>query len=373
MAFLNPSLLWGMLAISLPILIHFWYQKKGKTIAWAASQWLTEKTSLKHRGIRIDEIPLLIIRCLLVILLSLLLSKPLINLLAKNEVGEKIHLVQGNAKVMDNFRFELETAFAKKEKVFLIGEKQEALKDLSSISSKSNDILLFQQNINQLAKRPVELHVYLINDQIISRLPKIYIPGHYHIHSFIDSVSSFQKPFAGLPERSGSEKLNVLVNYNNTDEQQTVQAALLALTDVYDIAFNIDKQPVSNKHYNLVFTDQQPATNNSKTLYFLSKNQTNVAANVIEVQDSLRLATSDVVRNGQLPEWIGEKIMHHFDLAPGEIPLSNRQLMAHFESVKSDSHEDSETSRQWILLLFVSLLILERWVALRDNLRATHA
>ncbi len=70
MVFLQPVMFWGALAIVIPIIIHFWYQKKGETIAWAATQWLTDKTNLQHRGIRLDEVPLLLVRCLLIILLG---------------------------------------------------------------------------------------------------------------------------------------------------------------------------------------------------------------------------------------------------------------------------------------------------------------
>lgn len=374
MTFLNPGLLGGMLAIILPIVIHFWYQKKGKTIAWAASQWLTEKTSLKHRGIRLDEIPLLLIRCLLVILLSLLLSKPIIHWLTKREAKQKIHLVQANAKVADNFRFELETALKRKEKVFLISQKQEAVTNIASLSGKTDDILLLQQNINQLAKPTTELHLYLVNAHQISHLPKVYIPGSYRIHSILDSASKTQKAFAGLQEKLGGEMLNVLIDYKNSDEQQTVQAGLSALTEVYAVAFNMDKQSGANKHYDLIFTDQKVTVNNPKTLYISSagSEQVNAVTNVIAVEDSLRLSASDVVRNGQLPEWIGDKLIEHFDLTLIKTPLSKQQFESHFESVKADGDADSELPRQWILLLFILLLMLERWIALKTNLPTSH-
>jgi hypothetical protein len=93
MEFLQPALLWGAVAVVIPVIIHFWYQKKGKTIAWAATQWLTDKTSLQHRGLRLDEIPLMLLRCLLVLLFVLLLSKPIENWLDLDKVKSKVHLV----------------------------------------------------------------------------------------------------------------------------------------------------------------------------------------------------------------------------------------------------------------------------------------
>jgi hypothetical protein len=42
--FNTPTLLWGLFGLAIPILIHFWHQKQGKRLDWAATQWLSEKT-----------------------------------------------------------------------------------------------------------------------------------------------------------------------------------------------------------------------------------------------------------------------------------------------------------------------------------------
>jgi hypothetical protein len=375
MEFLNPSLLWGMLAVTFPVLIHFWYQKKGKTIAWAASRWLAEKTALKHHGIRLDEIPLLLIRCLLVVLLTFLLSDPVVKWLNKDESREKIHLVQSNARVTSNFRFELETALKSEEKVFFLGDEGQEVKNLSEASEKTDDILHLQQAVNRLGKQNAELHFYLVNDQQINRLPKIYVPGPYQIHLVLDSASKPQNPFAGLKEKAGNDNLNVLIAYKSSDEMRTVMAGLSALTDVYAVGFSIDKQRVVNKHYDLILTDQRLTARDPGTLYVLSagNNEINAFPNIVLVPDSLRLATSDIVRNGQLPEWLGGLLIDHFDLAVNKHPLSQRQFYANFELVKPDRSKDSGPLRQWIMLSFIVLLMLERWIALRTNNRASHA
>ena len=79
MELINPNILWGLLAISTPILIHFWNQKKAVTIDWAAMKWLIESQKLKAKGLRLDDLLLVILRILALILLVFILSKPLIN------------------------------------------------------------------------------------------------------------------------------------------------------------------------------------------------------------------------------------------------------------------------------------------------------
>ena len=66
--FNTPTLLWGLLGLAIPILIHFWHQKQGKRLDWAATQWLSEKNLQQARGIRLDNIWLLILRLAIVLL-----------------------------------------------------------------------------------------------------------------------------------------------------------------------------------------------------------------------------------------------------------------------------------------------------------------
>ncbi|MCE7063802.1 BatA domain-containing protein [Dyadobacter sp. CY326] len=375
MEFLNPNLLWGMLAITLPVIIHFWYQKKGNTIAWAASQWLTEKTSLQHRGLRLDEIPLLLIRCLLVMLLSVMLSKPIINWVKSKHARKQVHLVQSNANVASNFRFELESAMKKGEEVFWIAPANMEMKDINTVPQNSDDLLFLQQTINGLSDKNADIQLYISDVQNVSQLPKIYIPGSFKIHSIADSVRKPENPFLGFRKKTGKDEINILVNYKNAGEQLTVQAGLLALAEVHKIPFKVDLNKQPETTYDWIFTDQPVVNYNPKTLYVIpKKNSTvNAATNVIQVSDSLRIATSDMVRNGQLPEWLGNLMIAHFGLGkPGNM-LSDKQLAAHFELTKPDKTRGESIFSQWIKLLFVLTLMAERWIALRKNIRTSHA
>ncbi|GGB97606.1 BatA domain-containing protein [Dyadobacter sediminis] len=375
MEFLNPNLLWGMLAVIGPVIIHFWYQKKGKTIAWAASQWLTEKTSLQHRGLRLDEIPLLLIRCLLVVLLSLILSKPIVNWMKSNEDRKQVHLVQSKAKVAGNFRFELENAMKKGEEVFWIAPGNVKMTDINTVPQNSGELLFLQQTTNGLTDKKADIQLYISDIQDVSQIPKIYIPGSYKIHSSTDSVQKPENPFAGLLERTGKDRIHVLANYKNAGEQLTVQAGLLALAEVYKIPFTIDLKKQPEATYDWILTDKAVAEYNPKTLYVIpaGKSTVHAAANVIEVQDSLRLATSDVVRNGQLPEWLGNRMIAHFRLGKPESKQSNKQLAAHFELAKPDKNKEESIFNPLMMFLFVLTLLIERWIALRKTIRTNHA
>ena len=42
MSFLQPSYLWALLAIAIPIAIHLWSRKKVRTIRVGSTQYITE-------------------------------------------------------------------------------------------------------------------------------------------------------------------------------------------------------------------------------------------------------------------------------------------------------------------------------------------
>ncbi|MCE7071939.1 BatA domain-containing protein [Dyadobacter sp. CY327] len=369
MGFLNPYMLWGMLAVALPVIIHFWYQKKGKQIAWAASQWLIDKTSLKHRGIRIDEIPLLLIRCLLVILLSMLLSGPILNQFGRNQEKEQVHLVQADPKVTSNFRFELENALQRKERVVFVSADLKPLADLTNIPETKGSLFFLQQSINSIAGDNTHLNLYLLNNQDISRLPKIVVPGTYKLYAVKDSAQQAENPLIGFAQKTGRDNINVLIDYENQDEAETVQAGLEALKDVFEIPVSIDMATGLKSKYDWIFTDKPITLLNEQTLYVVPQKgiDNQVFGNVISVSDSLRLATSAMVQNGQLPEWLGEMLITHYQLDKNLRPLSQRQLESAFGSVEPLKERHSDGLYHWLLLLFVLVVMLERWISLNHK------
>jgi hypothetical protein len=400
MAFLQPVMFWGALAIVIPIIIHFWYQKRGKTIEWAATQWLTDKTNLQHRGIRLDEIPLLLIRCLLIILLALLLAKPVAEWLNGNDSDTVVHVVEANSQVVGNYRFEIEEALKKGEKVFWISPETEELKDVSNIPDYGAQVLNLQENVSQAAKHGANVHIYIRNKASLARLPKIVVPAPFKIFSTVDSTKKAAQPFingadgkvisadvrtglltAGTDKNNlASEPVNkgdikVVLDYKNANEMQTVQAALLALQDVYSIPFVIDKEKKTAANHDWVLTDQQIVNPEPHIFYMTSGKTTSgfLAENVIEVPDSLRLATSDLVKNGRLPEWLGNKLVDFYGLKQNENPLSQSQLNALFVQSDISSGQKSELLYQCLLLAFVLTLLLERWIALNKNVSQNYA
>jgi hypothetical protein len=69
-------MLFAIAAIALPVLIHLWNVRKGKTIKVGSIALLSASARQRSRSLRIDNWPLLLLRCLLLALLALLLAQP---------------------------------------------------------------------------------------------------------------------------------------------------------------------------------------------------------------------------------------------------------------------------------------------------------
>ena len=74
--FLNPWLLAGIAAIAAPIIIHMLVRRKVKRIRWAAMRFLQAAVRRNERRLRVEDLLLLLLRCLLLILLALALARP---------------------------------------------------------------------------------------------------------------------------------------------------------------------------------------------------------------------------------------------------------------------------------------------------------
>lgn len=361
-------MLWSALAVAIPIILHFWHQKKGKLLNWAATSWLIEKNLQQSRGIRLENILLLLLRCLLLIILAFFLSKPIFNWLNNNDLAKKVHLVQANSLLVNNYKFELEEAKKKGEKIYWINSKTEQLDDISKMpSSQEFNSLILQSSINKVfQKNPKEqFELYFVNNQILSEVPNIFVPNKFSLHTIIDSLNFSAKSylefadkrklfinasnqlksdfaldangkFEQKPIHSGA--INVLVENPNKTKKQAIEAALRALTEVYQIEIVIDFEKNLAKKYDFTFNE-------------------NFTEDI-----------SNLVFSGQLPEYLGEKLIKHYQLKIAQKPLSQQQLNSLFKISQNHSKisEESVFSKA-ILLLFIIILGIERWVALKKN------
>jgi len=88
MSFLNPIMLFGIAAVSVPIIIHLLNRRRFQKIVWGAMRFLKLSVEQNQRRMRIEDMILLALRCLLLLLLALALARPAILSNATDVFGQ---------------------------------------------------------------------------------------------------------------------------------------------------------------------------------------------------------------------------------------------------------------------------------------------
>ncbi|MCW8138696.1 MAG: BatA domain-containing protein [Planctomycetota bacterium] len=74
--FANPLLLWGGLAIAAPIIIFLLTRFRFRTVEWAALTFLQRAVKRQQRRLNLENLLLLLVRCLILLLFALALARP---------------------------------------------------------------------------------------------------------------------------------------------------------------------------------------------------------------------------------------------------------------------------------------------------------
>jgi len=80
-------------AILLPIALHLWNKRQGKTVKVGSLRWLQSSASRRWGSIRLSQVGLLLLRCLILLLLAVALAQPLWIGSPEKQPGRKAVLV----------------------------------------------------------------------------------------------------------------------------------------------------------------------------------------------------------------------------------------------------------------------------------------
>ncbi len=79
MTFLNQALLFGTLAVSIPIIIHLLNRRRFRKVRWAAMRFLNVSVEQNQRRMKLEDLILLALRCALLALLAVSLARPVME------------------------------------------------------------------------------------------------------------------------------------------------------------------------------------------------------------------------------------------------------------------------------------------------------
>lgn len=156
MQFANPIFLWALTGLSIPIGIHLLSRKEGKVIRLGSLRHVHETSTQQFRGIRLNEILLLVLRCLLIVLFTFILSGLHWNALGKT----RWVLIEKGLESQPELKTILDSLHEEGYEFRLLAESFPFLEDSASIISPVNywslleklqrknlsDVIVFGQN-----------------------------------------------------------------------------------------------------------------------------------------------------------------------------------------------------------------------------------
>src|ERR1041384_6642480 len=76
LTFAHPAYLWGIAALALPIIVHLFNQRRPGPLAFGAIEFVRRSQRQKARRLRLRQILLLALRCLLIAAVACALARP---------------------------------------------------------------------------------------------------------------------------------------------------------------------------------------------------------------------------------------------------------------------------------------------------------
>ena len=101
---LQPIWLWASAGIIIPVLLHLWHTKQGKTQKVGSIVFMQESLKKQTASFKITEWLLLVLRCLVIVLLSLLLATPQWHRASQNS-DKKGWIVVEKANFIETYQY----------------------------------------------------------------------------------------------------------------------------------------------------------------------------------------------------------------------------------------------------------------------------
>lgn len=390
MQFLQPILLWGLLGISIPILIHLWQGRKGQVLHWAAMHWLSKEESSVTKGFRLENFLVLLLRILMLLLLVFLLSQVFIPILDNSPEERVIHLIQPNNQLAEEFKFELLQALEKDEEVYWADENFTSIESLDDLNTDRKEVNI-QASLDLVPGNTSALHLYLTNSNNGLKSDFYLSPLKPILHLGIPELASSPKQLisveggkmlevdsSGLVVPSSEvDETAVSISLEKKDfgyylgdvsssERAFISASLEAIKEVYGFGFE-EKDDLGDAI--LIFDGRVPSDFNEDKLYFISDTFTfSEQANLRVFSEQLDFEHSELVQIGKLPEVILEMFLEYSGVEKKDTPISHAEATSRF-LVEYHTGKDKKANLNLILFgLFILCFAAERYLSNKQGL-----
>jgi len=197
MIFLHPIWFFALAAISIPVAIHLWNIRKGKTLKVGSIALITAASRKKTVSRRLSEILLLLLRCLLLILIAFILTMPFWNrsnnaskkgwlLIPKEDIKEAYQKFKPRIDSLTKAGFE----FHYFDRGFVKVDLYKALADTAHYQNKDASYWTLVQQLN--GRTPPSLSVYIFTANGVTHFtgekPQVSLNLHWQTYTSADSA-----------------------------------------------------------------------------------------------------------------------------------------------------------------------------------------
>lgn len=279
--FLQPIWLWAAAGIIVPVIIHLWNVREGKTLKVGSIAFLTESAKSHAKSLKLSELLLLLLRCLLLIVLAMLIAKPAWEKQIKTT--EKGWILIENTQVQEaykKFKPTIDTLIKKGytfhyfNRDFKEVKPEDVLKVHADTAKKS--ALSYWTLLKELDQKvPPKLPVYLFSDNSLRRFtgsrPKVSLHLKWNIYSSPDTTFTWvEKAYKtindsicliiGNSKFSGTYFTYQNISTNNLDNKFDLKVVdgktFVSLTDTSKSGINKSVQVDTSAIIITIFTDK---------------------------------------------------------------------------------------------------------------------
>jgi hypothetical protein len=233
--FLYPIGLFALAAIIVPLVIHLWNVKQGKTIKIGSIALLGESSSASSKSFKINDWLLFVLRCLLLVLLAFLLAQPYLKKIisVSNKTGWILVDKNNFPQVFKTHQKTIDSLFKKGYEIhdFNLGFKPLTLNDTLAQQSKQNNKLSYTALLNAANQTvPAGAQVYLFADHRLNRfengLPAVNYKLNWIPLNQNDTLSSWIANYAGKKYEAKSNPSGTVYRALNTSDNTPINIAI---------------------------------------------------------------------------------------------------------------------------------------------------
>jgi len=403
MHFLNPIWLWGLTGLAIPIAIHLLSRKEGPLIYIGSVRHLQESNTSQFRAIKLNEVVLLIIRCLLIVLITLFLAGLQFNTFTQNEqwvlLEKEIENQPEVRSLLDSLEEQhfdkryLAAGFPTEQDSLASNSKANYWNLIQELSKKdlSNVVVISRSHLaNFQGERsflPANLRWITIDTQAGEYVQAAYKTDGDSLLLRVSQTNSqeikmeYKKVAAsGRYNSVSKDTITVVISYSEEylGEKNILEAALKSIQTIPMMIMEASVQ-----------SDQVAIAKNADWLIWLSeKNPPTTASNVIKATErnspSLlsRLSSSSPQQEWSLatPLTVEQALESNLVVKLASLLLENNIYLTNDQRVLPEAyllgqqdenpgphHSTFVKADHWILILFLSLLFIERLLAYKRN------